>query len=204
LTSLKGQPWGEQATMPEGTPVFVNDATASRAVQYSRFRKTDLEAVALIGGDLWRTLGGPPGGRERLEEGPVTKVTIDVGWIDLGEAGGHCFVAHCVARDRFWGRTAAVMNAEWIKDWDLAPRSHPGDGRFDIVEAELSWDDRWKVRRRLPTGSHLPHPGIQVRKAAEAEFEWDEPRRLFLDGAAFPPVSRFRTWLEPGSLTVYV
>lgn len=201
----KGQPWGESAPMPAGTPVFDTDAQASRAVQFARVREQrTLEAVALVGGDLWRTLGAPPGGRARLEAGPVTKVQVDLGWVDLGEHGGHCFLAHLVARDRWWAQATCVMNAEWIGHWDVAPRSHPGDGRFDVYESHLGWADRLKVRQRLPTGSHLPHPAISSHKASEVNFEFERPRRFYLDGNRFPPVERFSAWTEAGSLTVYV
>lgn len=191
--------------MPAGTPVFDTDASASRAVQFAVVREGEaLPAIGLTGGDLWRTLGAPPGGRERLASETVTKVEVDVAWVDLGERGVHCFVAHCIARDRWWGQATCVMNAEWIGRWDVAPRSHPGDGRLDVYESRLHWPDRLKVRQRLPTGSHMPHPHISFHKAPKVDFEFDAPRRFYLDGARFPPLLGFSAWTEPGSLTVYV
>jgi len=203
MTVRKGEPWGEAGTMPSATPVFDTDATASRAVQSARSRGESLE-IGLTGGDLWRTLGAPVGGEDRLRRGRPTRVQVDLGWVDLGRYGGHCFIAHCIARTRSWSRFSAVMNAEWLGRWDVAPRSHPGDGRFDIFEGALGLQARYSVRARLPTGSHLPHPEIHTRKASETSIELPRTLRLRLDGAPFPRISAFSVWLEPGSLTVYV
>jgi diacylglycerol kinase family enzyme len=96
------------------------------------------------------------------------------------------------------------MNAEWLGNWDVAPRSHPGDGRFDIFEGSLGPQARYSVRARLRTGTHLPHPEIHTRKASETSIELPRTLRLRLDGAPFPRISAFSVWLEPGSLTVYV
>ncbi len=57
------------------------------------------------------------------------------------------------------------MNAQWIGSWDVAPRSHPNDGLLDRCEGDLSLDDRWKARGRLPSGTHVPHPGIAEQRA---------------------------------------
>ncbi len=203
MTLRKGDPWGETAPMPADTLVATSDALASRTLQAARNRGDRIE-IGLTGGDLWRTLGAPSGGEERLRSGACTRAVVDVGWADLGQFGGHCFIAHCVARTRGWSTFTAVMNAEWIGPWDVAPKSHPGDGRFDLFEGSLGLQDRLAVRSRLPTGSHLPHPAIATRKTDEVELEFEKPRRIWLDGAPFPSVSALSIWLEPGSLTVYV
>lgn len=203
MTVRKGQPWGTSAVMPPGTEVFSTDSAAARAFQHASNGNSPIE-VGLTGGDLWRTLGAPPGGEERLRGGECTRATVDVGWVDLGRYGGHCFIAHCVARTRLWTNFTALMNAEWLGDWDVAPRSHPGDGRLDVLEGELRPQELFPVRARLPTGTHLPHPSIRTTRTQEATFEFARPRRVWLDGSLFPRISSLSVWVQAGSLTVYV
>ena len=201
----KGEDWGEPGRLPDGAPIFSADGQVSRAVEMARGHGIEQPTFGLTGGDLWRTLGAPPGGVDRLRNGPATRVVVDVGWMVFDDREiEHAFVAHCVARTRLWGEALAVMNAEWLKQWDVAPKSHPGDGWLDVTDANLSWSERHKVRKRLPTGTHLPHPGLTISRVRQAEFEFEHRRRLYLDGAPFPRIRRLKFRLQPASLTVLV
>lgn len=201
----KGQDWGDTGQLPAGAPIFQSDAELSRAVQYAETKGLPRPVCGLTGGDLWRTLGAPVGGEHRLRDSAATQVTVDVGWARLDDGDlEHAFVAHCIARRRFWGKVVAVMNAEWLDDWDVAPKSHPGDGWLDVIQAALSWPERQKVRDRLPTGTHLPHPDLRTSRVSEAQFEFDEPLWLHIDRAPFSRVRRLEVRLEPASLTVLV
>jgi diacylglycerol kinase family enzyme len=73
------------------------------------------------------------------------------------------------------------MNAEFLGAWTVAPRAHPGDGLLDVVDADLPFSERWEARRRLPYGTHVPHPRITVRRTATAELELSG-LRVRLDG----------------------
>lgn len=201
----KGEDWGTVGQLPDAAPIFAVDATLSRAVEYAAVRDLEPLVCGLTGGDLWRTLGAPPGGEARLREGPATQVTVDVGWLRFDDQElEHAFVAHCIARTRFWGEVVAVMNAEWLEEWDVAPKSHPGDGWLDVTEATLSWAERQKVRDRLPTGTHLPHPELTTSRVREGAYEFERPRPLYLDRVPFSKVSRLEVRVEPASLTVLV
>ena len=69
------------------------------------------------------------------------------------------------------GRVVAVMNAQWIGRWDVAPKGHPNDGMVDVLDGNLGLDDRLKVRSRLITGTHVPHPGIAQARVAAIQLE---------------------------------
>lgn len=201
----KGEPWGEPGRLSAEGLIYPKDCDAARAVQYARAKGFERPEMGLTGGDLWRTLGAPLGGTDRLRNGSATRVTVDVGWATLDDDEmEHCFIAHCVARTWMWSQVLAVMNAEWIGEWDVAPTSHPGDGWLDVTEAGLSWSERRKVRERLPTGTHLPHPNVRTSRVRESDFEFHRPLRLYLDGSAFPKVRRLKVRVEPASLTVLV
>ena len=118
----------------------------------------DTRPLRLTGGDLLATVGGATGGP------PVASRSTSSASTPTG--GSLTAVAHVVARGRTWwrGPIVAVLNADRIGAWDVAPRAHPNDGQLDVVEvdASMALRDRWQARRRLTTGTHLPHPAIHI------------------------------------------
>jgi hypothetical protein len=196
MTVKRGSEWGERVSVPSDALPVATDADAAAAIGRKAQRP-----VVLRGGDLFRTLGGPATG---------LRVPIDV--IDVafdGVAGSA--VAHVVARRAgrlgWWrGPAVAVMNAQYIGRWDVAPRSHPNDGRLDVVEmaGTMSVRARWQAWRRLPTGSHVPHPDILTRRTAEATFTFDRPLGLWVDGVARGPVRSLTVRVVPDATEVYV
>src|ERR1700737_2459965 len=96
----KGQPWGEAAQLPPDGVVVSSDAEARRVLEDSRSRRVPLPALGLVGGDLWRTLGGSgPGDPERLRSDQAMTFSVDLGEV-LADGRLHLFVAHLVARSR--------------------------------------------------------------------------------------------------------
>lgn len=187
MTISKGAPWGE----PFGgdtPPVARTDADVARLVAAGHLR------VALAGGDLHRTVGGA--GRF------ATIAPIDLGYA-LVDGVEHCFAAHLVARRRWWpGRIVAVMNAEFIGDRDVAPRSHPNDGRLDVLDATLSFADRWKAYRRLRTGLHVPHPRIDERRVKELTVSFAAPIPVWIDGTNIGEATEIVVRCEPDKIEV--
>jgi diacylglycerol kinase family enzyme len=135
----------------------------------------------------------------------VATFTVDLGIIELdGESVP--FVSHVVARRSWWsGELLAVMNAELLGRWDVAPRGHPNDGRLDVVHAVgLSLADRWKAWRRLPTGTHVPHPGIRVERTAATVVHLARRMPVRVDGVAVGDHSDITVRLEPDALTICI
>lgn len=203
MTIEKGQPWGQQGPLAPDGVLVRDDRELRRVVEAALAAGRELPEVGLLGGDLCRTVGGR-GDEARLRSDEAVRLPIDVARVDLdGEV--HHFVSHMVARRSWWrGRVVAVMNAQWIGTWDVAPRSHPNDGLLDVFDGDLSLDDRLKARRRLLTGTHVPHPGIAQRRSPVVELDFGRPVPVYLDGS---PVGRARTAsvaLQPGILTCVV
>jgi len=112
-----------------------------------------------------------------------------------------------VARGRAWsGEIAAVMNVDHLGAWDVAPRAHPNDGRLDCVwvASTMGWRARWQARRRLPLGTHVPHPHIQVRRGDSIEFTFESRRRLYVDGVFEGSVRHLSVRVVPDHLTLCV
>ncbi|HZQ27846.1 MAG TPA: hypothetical protein VFA94_09115 [Acidimicrobiales bacterium] len=192
----KGSPYGEAgAPLPAGGVVVGSDAEARAVLEAARRENRPYPPLQLTGGDLCRTLGGPAGG--------------DVSFsVDLGEVlidGRLClFVAHLVARTRLWGFAFVAMNAQWLGGWNLGPRAHPGDGLLDTYSAALSAGERLQVRRRLPHGAHLPHPGIKEQRTAAISVELPRALPVVLDGSVAGVARSLALRVEPDALTVVV
>lgn len=197
----KGEPWGEPGPRPPDAIVCDSDAAAADVVNERRVAGAELPVIALTGGDLCRTLGG---GRRPIDRPDATRALVDIGRADLDD-GPHWFVAHCISRRRWWhGPFVVVMNAAFVGTANAAPRAHPGDGRFDVIEGRLSWSDRWKARSRLASGTHVPHPGLNQRRVSLGRWEFDRPMPMWLDGRATPPSGNLTVTVEPDALRVVV
>lgn len=128
--------------------------------------------------------------------------------VDLGAAlvDGqlHWFVAHLVARRRWWrGKGVVVANAAFLGTWNIAPRAHPGDGRLDVLEGALSIGDRWRARSRVVSGSHVPHPRIEERRVTAAQFDLPRGTVVYLDGTSLGPASTVSVRVEPEALEIW-
>lgn len=202
MTIEKGRDWGEVAPLPPDAVLVASDAEARAVVETARRSGEAPPVLGLLGGDLCRTLGGR-GDEGRLREAG-TRVVVDVGEALL-DGRHHLFVAHLVARRSWWwGRTVAVMNAQVLGRWDVAPRAHPGDGRLDVLDATLGLGDRWKARSRLPSGTHVPHPGIAQSRVRAWTAELDRPTPVWLDGERVGEARTLAVRVEPDALTVVV
>jgi hypothetical protein len=202
MTIRKGEPWGEPGALPSDGVVVRSDAEARAAVTTARRAGEAPPALGLLGGDLCKAVGGT-GDEGRLRAGGVV-LPVDLGAV-LVDGRLHWFVAHLVARRGWWrGRVLAVMNAQHLGAWDVAPRGHPNDGRVDVLDADLPLGQRWQARRRLRTGTHVPHPGIEERHVTALQVELPAGTRVWLDGELVGPARNLSIRVEPDALRCVV
>lgn len=203
MTVEKGTAWGWSAPLPEDGVVVHSDAEARAVVEAARRAQQPVPTLGLLGGDLARTLGAT-GDADRLHGAEAMTFPVDLG-AALVDGRLHWFVAHLVARRSWWrGRTIAVMNAQWLGTWDVAPRAHPGDGLLDITDGTLRAGDRLEARRRLPTGTHLPHPDLRTARVAAEQFDLEPALDVWLDGERIGRTRHLSVRLEPDALRVVV
>ncbi len=181
MTISKGASWGEPVQRPAGLRI----ATSDSALAAMLADDTGVP-VAIAGGDLFRTLGSRPiGDRDEVMAFPIDLVDVSLDGEQTAVA-----VAHVVARRATWrggawrGPVLAVMNAEFMGDYDVAPRGHPNDGRVETFEvaASMGVRQRWESRRRMRNASHLPHPAISTRSVRRVTFDFTADMRVFADG----------------------
>ncbi|MCU1352813.1 MAG: hypothetical protein JWM05_2022 [Acidimicrobiales bacterium] len=203
MTIRKGEAWGHAGALPPEAVVVRSDAEARAVVEAARRANRPVPPLGLLGGDLCRTVGGR-GDADRLRGGEAMRLPVDLGAV-LIDGRLHWFVAHLVARGSWWrGRVVAAMNAEWLGAWDVAPRSHPNDGLLDTFDADLRLDDRLKARRRLATGTHVPHPGITERRVAALQVDLARPADIWLDGERVARARSLSIRIEPDALECIV
>jgi hypothetical protein len=202
MTIEKGEQWGAPGILPTEGLVVRSDAEARAIVEQARRAGEPVPPLGLLGGDLCRTVGGV-GDEARLRSEEAMRLPVDLGAV-LIDGRLHWFVAHLVARKRWWrGRVYLAMNAEFVGSWDVAPRSHPNDGRLDTFDVTMSTGERLKARGRLATGTHLPHPQIKERRVSAAQVDV-EGLDVWLDGDCIGPAKTLSIRVEPDALTVVV
>ena len=124
------------------------------------------------------------------------------------EADGRSFtaIAHVLVRRSWWrGPIVALMNADHLGRWDVAPRAHPNDGLADVIDVDpmMGVRARWQAWRRLSTGTHLPHPLMHNRRTTAESWTFERPLRLWVDGVARGTVRSLRVTVEPDGATVH-
>ena len=203
MTIRKGELWGEPGPLPLHGVVVHSDREAREIVTAARRAKEPIPPLGLLGGDLCRTLGGT-GDEDRLHSDQAMRLPVDLGAV-LVDGRLHWFVSHLVGRGSWWfGRVVVAMNAQFIGDWDVAPKSHPNDGRLDILDGNPSLGQRWQARRRLLTGTHVPHPAIEERRVTAIQIELAEPTAIELDGHPIGKAKSLSIRVEPDALLCVV
>lgn len=202
MTIRKGEDWGHQAPLPADGVVVRSDAEARVVLEEYRHAGEAFPSLGLLGGDLCRTLGGT-GDEDRLRSDAAMTFPIDLGQA-LVDGRLHLFIAHAVVRNGLWRRSVVAMNAQWIGGWNVGHRAHPNDGFLDVYESDLRMNELLKVRRRLPSGTHLPHPRIDHRRTAAAQFSFTRSQAVRLDGIIVAAGRDLSIRLQPDALRVVV
>jgi hypothetical protein len=201
-----GVDFGEEGDIPPDAAIAGSDAAAGRIVAEAYRAGRPVPPVVLAGGDLARTLGMVEG--RHASSTPVAgtgaRFEVDVG-AALVEGRLGWFVAHLVARRSWWrGRLLVAANASFMGRWNAAPRSHPADGRLDVFDASPPLSVRLAARRRLPSGTHVPHPDITQRRIAAAQYEFAPNLDVYLDGERLARARTLSLRVEPGALEVWI
>jgi hypothetical protein len=184
----KGADWGERAQPPADLIVVDDSAAAIETIAAER-----------------RANRPPPTTPDLASAEEALHVTVDLGAV-LVDGALHWFLDHLIAR-RSWlrGQVLVVANAAFVGYWNIAPRAHPGDGRFDTLETStMSLGDRWQARSRLRLGTHVPHPAITTRRVEAVQYDFERPTPIRLDGRAIGEAQHLSIRLEPDAVDIWI
>lgn len=205
MTIRRGEAWGEPVVLSPEVPIVDSDARFGALATAARVAGTAIPEIALRSGDLARTLGG--GAADRVVVG-ATVVRAPIDLLRIRDDGGRTIwcAAHLVARRSWWhGRVVVVANAQYLDGRDVAPRSHPNDGRLDVLDVRptMSVRDRLRARRRSATGTHVPHPDLLVHQSPAVRLEFDRPMTVWVDGVRWGTTRAVEVEVEPDAAIVH-
>jgi len=212
----RGTPWGTPVSGSPDASGAGGDRELAELVH--RHRGSRLAFEPSSGCDLARAIG-LAAARPRNTEVPIDALQLENGalainMVVLGQPPDRLGRRHRSRqvqvevddRLRFEGRatTVVIANGEFLRGHDVVPRGHPGDGRLDVHVYALRPRERGPMRRRLGTGTHLPHPRVLVSSGRHVRVRWARPAPVEIDGAAGPPVAALEARLDPAAARLLV
>lgn len=202
MTISKGAAWGKAVDRPGTLRLAADDRELAAMLSDGTQVPTAVRA-----GDMFRTLGARAiGDRTELLAFPVDLVEVR-----LDDAAPVMSVSHVLARSPWWrggwwrGQALAVMNAEFVGEFDVAPRGHPNDGRVEtfLAAPDMNARQRLEVRNRLPSARHLPHPQIATRPVRAAEWAFETALEVTVDGVRIGRGHRLRVAVIADAAVLY-
>ncbi len=207
MTIRKGVDWGTLQVPAPGLALIDSDAALRAHVVAARRAGIAPATVGLVAGEMMRTVGGL-GDREALRGAePIAHLPIDIVRLVADDIEETWFVSHCVTRNAWLrGPVNLAMNAQFLRNRDVAPRSHPNDGRLDVVQVAASMPVRQRLMaaRRAKLGTHLPHPDIAVRSVREMALTLPRGQAVWVDGERWRTARALQFTVEPDALIICV
>jgi diacylglycerol kinase family enzyme len=128
-------------------------------------------------------VGTAPGSTRWFTRSRTVQVTVDGGEVFAGRATG-----------------VVIASGQYLHGGDVNPRSHPGDGQVEVQVYALVAAARAPMRRRLLTGTHVPHPGVTQRAGRDVIVTASRPLAVEVDGVARTRAREVTIHLEAGAL----
>lgn len=207
MTIRKFQEWGLEITRPENIQFCGSDAEAAKIATHYRSNRLAMPHIHLTGGSMAISLGYP----HTLSDTVAHELPIDllrVRYTTTDETQHTTMATNSVVmRHRWWlGKIVAITNGGYFRNWEIAPRAHPNDGVFDVVETtnSMSYRQRLIARRRLSSGSYVPHPSIDQRQCREDSWFFTEPMHLYLDEEFVGSITQVQVTIEPDAIKLVI
>ena len=207
MTIRKNENWGATAARPENLVICETDEAASQLATDFYLQQKSIPPIAITRSNLSRALGtkGADAKSQNMQATPFD--LIEVTFVDASKTQQKVLaLGYGLLRKSWWrGDIVAAMNTSFIGDWDCAPRSHPNDGKFDLlaVSSEMKSTQRLIASRRLKFGTHLPHPQISVKQLTSFDADCSVKPNLYVDNRRFISVNQCKFRLLPDALTLY-
>lgn len=207
MTIRKFSEWGRLIVRPEVIEICNSDAQVARVVTQYRSRGTPIPHIHVTAGSLATTLGE----LLPLPSTEVRELPIDLLHISYRISSGMQCTAiaanSVLMKRRLWaGQIVVATNSGYLRTWEIAPRAHPNDGVFDVVEvnANMSWRHRLIARHRLPHGRHLPHPSVGIHQCGSESWQFDKPIKLYIDDEFVGRITYVHVTIEADALNLVI
>ena len=198
----KGRNWGSLAPLPADGVIVKENKELLKKITDCKRDGIDLPVFGFLGGDLWRTLGGR-NDEERLYGESATTLDVDLGCALL-DGKIHWFCAHMLIGSLLKGNKIFISNVAHYGKTNPTPKAHPGDGKFDMLQIELSTIQTFKAIKRVSTGTHIPHPGIKYRRIKSEQFSFTKKINIQIDGQKVGKFSNISFRIENEALRVVI
>jgi hypothetical protein len=207
MTIRRFAEWGKLIPQPKVIEICNSDTQIAKVATKFRSSGSQIPHVFAAAGSLAISLGNAL----TMPNSEVRELPIDLLHISYSTDDGaqrNSIAANSVLmRNRLWtGQIVAVTNSGYLGNWEIAPRAHPNDGVFDVVEvnADMSWRQRLIARHRLPRGTHMPHPSVGIRQCNSESWIFAKPIGLYLDDEFVERTMHVDVTIEPGALNLVI
>jgi len=199
----KGRSWGQVVEIRHDIPSFGGELELAEFLSSGSEVSTD--GVSLVAGDFVELTGGP-----HNDPRTMRRYTCDL--LEFKIHGEHLRHGLTIGTLEMTVRSSwnkicyvAVTNLGRTRNMTIAHRSHPNDGKFEILDTRdgLSLRDYLGLRHRLRRGGEFNHPA--VRRSTSSAFTWaDVPLRVRIDGGPMISCERIEVNMLADALVVYV
>jgi hypothetical protein len=218
-----GEPWGDAPSGPPDAELTGTDLDLAGWVATHPGGRLAFTPSSAATSDLARAVGlSVAGPRESPVELVLDALTVRADGVDmlgvnavvLGVPPDRLGARHrrVAVSVRIDGRTArdvraasvCVVNGQFLRGNDLAPRGHPGDGYVEVQVYALPPRARRPMRARLATGTHLPHPGILTFRGRSVEIRAGRALPIEVDGRVRARARLLGVAVSPGAFSLLV
>ncbi len=167
--------WADQIPVDSSFPVAKSDR------EIAELATSGEKIIRIESGNIFRTLGGS----ENRDQSPPLQATmceIDLASVQFSNKE-FLFASHCSLRQHhFSTKGVLIMNSQFYKNRRVAIRSHPSDGKLDVISSELNLRQYMLASKLSESGNHMPHPDINIKSTDQHSISFHRNMRIYTDG----------------------
>ncbi len=207
MTIRRFYEWGQMVIRPIDVQLCTSDAQVAKIATHYQSLGAPIPHIRVTAGSLAISLGESLAvlGAE-VRELPIDLLHVNYSTPNGTQCNGIAANSVLMKRRLWTGQIVVATNSGFWKSWEIAPRAHPNDGVFDVVEvnANMTWRHRLIARHRLPHGRHLPHSSIGVRQCGSGSWKFDKPIGLYIDDEFCGMVTDVDITIEANALNLVI